>query len=315
MNVLQSLDELAEWRRSLAAPVGVAIGAFDGVHIGHQYLLRTLRDWADEAGGRAVAMTFEPHPLAVLAPSQAPRLLTSLEDKLALFAGLGLDTASVIEFTREFAALTPEEFMRLVIRDVLGASYVIVGFNFTFGAFGRGRPEDLVRAGPELGFETVVAPPVCVGDAYVSSTSIRAAVARGAVEEAAVMLGRPYRLPVAALKTAAGAGDGSHLCNGTADARFAIPRTGVYAGQLKIDGQASEVAVLVDHAGEGGTVKIVSTRRGTPEPGVALWARLSLAPEEVVAHPEAALAAAREKIASLALEDEPAVQVPGKTAL
>jgi len=310
MEILRSLRALGRWRRGFRAPVGVAIGAFDGVHIGHQYLLRTLHEWAQDAGGRAVAMTFEPHPLAVLSPAHAPKLLTSLDDKLALFAGLGLDAAAVIGFTPEFAALTPDEFMQLVIHDVMKASYVIVGFNFTFGALGKGTPNDLVVAGPRLGFETVVAPPVCVGDVCVSSTTIRAAVSRGAVEEAMVMLGRPFWLPLAPFEISAHA-SGLYQAAAAVDSRFAIPKAGVYAARLRMDGRTKAAAVLISRKADTPMAELATRVAGRAEGGIELWARLPVSQEDFARHAREVLAYAEEKLTAMLQEDDRQAEVPG----
>ncbi len=311
MEILRSLRELGRWRRGVRVPVGVAIGAFDGVHIGHQYLLRTLHQWAEDAGGRAVAMTFEPHPLAVISPAHAPKLLTSLDNKLELFAGLGLDAAAVISFTPEFAALTPDEFMQLVIHDVMKASYVIVGFNFTFGALGKGTPDDLVAAGPRLGFETVVAPPVCVGDVCVSSTTIRAAVSRGALEEAMVMLGRPFWLPVApfALSTLEG---GLYRAAAAVDSRFAVPKAGVYAGRLRMEGRSRAAAVLISRKADTPLAELATNVSGQAEDGVELWARLPVSQEDFGRRSGEVLAYSEEKLSAMLQEDERRAEVPGR---
>jgi riboflavin kinase/FMN adenylyltransferase len=179
--------------RPFRSPV-VALGNFDGLHRGHQAILGRTRDLAVALGGDAVAFTFWPHPVAVLAPERAPAMITSLACRLALLRRAGLGGAVVQRFTRGFAALEPEEFVRDVVVGALGASAVVVGYNVTFGRDRRGTPERLAELGREHGFEVHVVPPVTLGERTVSSSAVRRALAAGEVAEAARLLGRPHEL-------------------------------------------------------------------------------------------------------------------------
>ncbi|MBX5464455.1 MAG: bifunctional riboflavin kinase/FAD synthetase [Clostridia bacterium] len=172
----------------------VAIGTFDGVHLGHRELIRRAVERAREEGGEAVALTFWPHPAQVLAPAGAPRLLTGREERARRIASLGVDALFEIPFSPGVASWPAERFVRELLAARLDVRTVVVGYNFTFGRGAEGRPETLRRLGGELGFETVVVEPVCEGGRPVSSSRIRALVAAGEVAEAGRLLGAPFRL-------------------------------------------------------------------------------------------------------------------------
>lgn len=157
----------------------VAIGTFDGVHLGHREVIR---------GGDTV-LTFEPHPLAILHPEATPKLLTPFNIKRDLIAGLGVEELVMIPFDREFAALSPEQFAVDILAGRLGAERVSVGENFRFGKAAKGTP-DFLRSRPE--FETRVVPLVEVSGETVSSSHIRGLVAAGDVQHAAEFLGGPF---------------------------------------------------------------------------------------------------------------------------
>jgi riboflavin kinase/FMN adenylyltransferase len=162
-----------------SGPRHVAIGTFDGVHLGHREVVR----------GSDTVLTFEPHPLAVLHPEATPKLLTPFGIKRDLIAGLGVDELVVIPFDRDFAALTAEQFAVDVLAGRLGAARVSVGENFRFGKGAKGTPEYL-RSRPE--FETRVVPLVEVSGETVSSSHIRGLVLAGDVAHAAEFLGGPF---------------------------------------------------------------------------------------------------------------------------
>lgn len=171
-------------------PLAVAIGNFDGVHLGHQALLQRLNEVAAAQGLKSAVMTFEPHPREFFAPDQAPARLTSLREKLELFAEAGVEYVYVCHFNRRFAAITVEAFMQEILRNALDARAVLVGEDFRFGAGRQGSMQDFVRAG----FNLQSQPQVNLDGKRVSSTAIREALAQGQLVEAARLLGRPYSI-------------------------------------------------------------------------------------------------------------------------
>jgi len=229
MRVLENLRDCA----GLPYPV-VTIGNFDGVHAGHQAVLQLAGERVRLKHGTAIVLTFEPHPLRVLAPGVELKFLNDPEEKLALLDEAGVDVVVRLPFTREFAAQTPEEFMVQVLRDGLGTRELYVGQNFRFGKERCGTIETLRDAGPRLGFTVAAIPPVVVGGAPVSSTRIRDLVQAGAMAEAANLLGRPYRLKGTVVR---GSRRGSDLGFPTANVLppegRVLPPDGVYATQLR----------------------------------------------------------------------------------
>ena len=170
------------------------IGNFDGVHLGHRRILETVVARARESGRPSFAITFEPHPMAVLRPDHAPRRIQTLRPKEEAIEAIGVETLLVVPFTRDLSLMEPEEFVRTLLRDRLGASEVLVGAHFAFGRGKRGDLALLGRLGAECGFTASAVDEVVVDGAPVSSTRIRRALERGAIAEANAMLGREYEL-------------------------------------------------------------------------------------------------------------------------
>ena len=168
----------------------ISIGSFDGVHIGHQAVLTHVVERARSMGVAAVAMTFDPHPIKLLRPGDAPRLLTTLEQRLALIAQTGIETSLVVPFTHRLARMRAADFVRDVLVDRLAVREVYIGDNFRFGADRGGDVGLLTSMGAELGFEAAAAPIVEAEGSVVSSTRVRRAVADGRVEEVVALLGR-----------------------------------------------------------------------------------------------------------------------------
>ena len=170
----------------------VTVGNFDGIHRGHQALVAVAVRDARAAGGTAVVLTFDPHPSAVLSPDRAPSALMTLEQKGEVVAGLGADRLVALPFTPELCRKSAEQFAREVLRGTLGARVVVVGSNFRFGAHRSGDLETLRSLGHDLGFRVHGLDPIFHQGAPISSTRIREALARGAVEAAEELLGRRF---------------------------------------------------------------------------------------------------------------------------
>lgn len=168
----------------------ISIGNFDGVHIGHQAVLRHVVDRARDLGVAAVAMTFDPHPVKLLRPSESPRLLTTLDQRLDLIALTGIDSALVIPFTHRLARMPARNFVRSILVERLAVREIYIGANFRFGADRTGDVDLLRTMGTENGFRAEAAPIVTARGGVVSSSRVREAVATGRVGEARELLGR-----------------------------------------------------------------------------------------------------------------------------
>lgn len=170
----------------------LAIGNFDGVHLGHRALLERLAATARQHGLPAAVMTFEPHPRELFAPEQAPARLTSLREKLALLEGCGIDEVFLLHFSRKLAGLTAQEFVDKILVRGLGVRHLIIGDDFRFG---KGRAGDfamLEAAGRAQGFGVEAMHTIEIGGERVSSSAVRDALGAGDLEHAARLLGRPY---------------------------------------------------------------------------------------------------------------------------
>lgn len=188
MTVLHSISEL----RSVRGPVALAIGVFDGVHRGHQEVIRAALEFAGQHGGSAVVMTFDPHPLRLLRPEAAPNLLCSTSHKLRILAGLGVETVLLCPFDRGFAQTAPRDFIEALARSCQPLGYVSVGYTWRFGRSGAGDIHLLMDQGQKFGFGVYGVPPVRLGGVVVSSTTVRDAVAAGDFGRAREFLGRDY---------------------------------------------------------------------------------------------------------------------------
>lgn len=175
-------------------PVALTIGNFDGVHLGHQAMLRRMEEAARQRGLPACVMTFEPHPREFFAPDQAPTRLTNLREKLELFAEYGVERVYICRFTRQFAAIAAEDFIADMLHRRLRTRWVLIGDDFRFGAKRVGDFVLLSQRGAELGFEVEAMHSVMAADLRVSSTAVREALAAGRMDLARTLLGRPYSI-------------------------------------------------------------------------------------------------------------------------
>ncbi|HEY8346329.1 MAG TPA: bifunctional riboflavin kinase/FAD synthetase [Symbiobacteriaceae bacterium] len=223
----------------------VAIGKWDGVHLGHQTIVRELVAEARRTGGQAVVVGFHPLPMAVLCPDQAPPALQTLAERAEVLAGLGVDVYLALPFTREFASMEPEAFVQDVLLGQLRARQVMVGFNNTFGRGGRGNAETLTRMLGPLGVPVRVFPPVTLEGQAVSSTEIRRFLASGEVEQAARFLGRPFSVDGVVVS---GDRRGQQLGYPTANLQVPegrqLPACGVYVARVTVLEQPSFGDVL-----------------------------------------------------------------------
>ncbi|WP_227766591.1 bifunctional riboflavin kinase/FAD synthetase [Zhaonella formicivorans] len=213
----------------------VALGNFDGIHLGHRKLIAGVVEKAKQTNCSSVVLTFDPHPEQVLFPERPLKLLLSNKKKSELIAQLGVRKLVYLPFDLKLAQLSPEEFVRQVLVQGLNVKSVFVGFNYTFGRKASGTTETLSKLGRELGFELQVIPPVKVKGEIVSSTSIREALEKGRVEKARELLGY---WPVLSGRVVSGQQKGRTIGFPTAnlqvDDNILIPKNGVYASLVKL---------------------------------------------------------------------------------
>jgi len=238
MSGFAAFHSTAEWAARYASSgrrAVLSVGNFDGLHLGHQKILRQVIEHAQAQRAIAGVITFDPHPLKVLRPGQAPPMVETIGQRLERFAAMGLDAALVLHFDRALAALSPEEFVRGVLVEELKTAAVLVGQNFRFGHKQAGNVETLTDLGRRFGFAVHVVDPVVIDGEFVSSTAVRNAVAEGRVAHAARLLGRPFALTGEIVR---GAGRGSAVLFPTlnlAAEQELLPKVGVYATETRVE--------------------------------------------------------------------------------
>jgi len=233
MKVIYGLESLPH-----GCPYPVAtIGNFDGVHLGHQRLMRDLVARAAQTGGTATVITFQPHPLQVLAAGNAPRMLQTLEQRLATLEGLGIALTVVVRFDLEFARISAREFALSILWQKLGLREIYVGPTFAFGHRREGSFNLLKELGEENGFMVGKIPQIQFRGSRVSSTGVRQALMMGQVALARRLLGRPYALEGEVVRgTSLGAGIQVPTANLNTPNEL-VPRRGVYATLFTVDGE------------------------------------------------------------------------------
>jgi riboflavin kinase / FMN adenylyltransferase len=215
------------------SPSALTIGNFDGVHIGHQHLLRKTCDFAKSIGAAPTVLTFDPHPSRVVAPERTPRLLTTIDERCAWMAAEGIEQVLVLPFTLEIARLTPDEFVRDILVTALRAKVVLVGENFRFGHKQSGDTKVLNTLGQQDGFEVCLAEPVTCRGQVVSSSGIRKFLDSGEAGMAWRFLGRPYSITGEVIH---GRGVGSRQTVPTLNLKTSaevLPRNGVYVTRTR----------------------------------------------------------------------------------
>lgn len=225
-------------------PRAVTIGVYDGVHDGHRHVLELLRERAEAFGGLETAVvTFDPHPMRVVAPDRAPRMLTSLEHRIELLAPLGVDLVAVLHFDERVRDLSPAAFAVAVLDEALTARVVVIGGDFRFGRDRTGHVGLLREFGSVHGFETEIVPLVG-GDEPISSTRIRAMVAAGDVAGAAGALQRPHEIRGTVVPgDGRGRTIGIPTANVAVPVEMAVPARGVYAVWSAVVGEPPAPAV------------------------------------------------------------------------
>ena len=218
-------------KRPFRNPV-VTLGNFDGVHLGHQRIFKRVKEEASKIRGQGVVITFEPHPLKVLAPERFSPLLTPFRKKMTLIEKSGIEIVLCIEFSLTFSEISPSQFIKSILVQKVKAKKVIIGYNYRFGKGQEGDAQTLKEAGKVFDFEVEIVEPLRVGQTIVSSSKIRTLIQRGEVEEASKLLGRDY--PIIG-KVVEGEKRGQTLGFPTANLEISdelYPKTGVYAVEV-----------------------------------------------------------------------------------
>jgi riboflavin kinase/FMN adenylyltransferase len=231
MKVTKDLERLSRGD----SPI-VTIGNFDGVHLGHQALLKEIVTKAQGVGGESVVLTFHPHPLVVISPHLEVQFLTTLDEKLSLFEQAGITHAICLEFTSQLAEISPATFVNDILNNRIGVCELCVGTTFRFGKDRAGTIEDLIRLGPGMGFHVTPILPVQNGGEIVSSSTIRKCIREGRVSDARRFLGRQYTIAGVVQKGEQnGVAMGYPTANLPLPADRVIPPNGVYATIATID--------------------------------------------------------------------------------
>jgi len=213
----------------------VALGNFDGVHRGHRLILERTKQEAKKIGGQSLVFTFEPHPLKILHADHCPPLITPFKKKMILIESLGIDVVICATFTKEFATVSPGEFVKTILVDRIGIRKAVVGHNYGFGQGRQGNIGDLKKYARKFGFQVIVVDPIRLGNQIISSSAIRQLIQRGDMEGAAQHLGRHFMVLG---KVIWGTSRGRLLGVPTANVEILnelYPKNGVYAVEVLID--------------------------------------------------------------------------------
>jgi riboflavin kinase/FMN adenylyltransferase len=234
---MKIIDDLTFTREDFSSPV-VTIGSYDGLHLGHQTIIKRVIALARREGGEAIVLTFEPHPAKVLHAELQIPLITPYRKKMILLERLGVDITINLPFTKDIYEMSAEEFIREVVQRRIAPRWVVVGFNFTFGKGRAGTADSLKKMGERLGFKVEIIPPFQVAGEVVSSTRIRELIVEGRIEEANRLMGMDFFIMGTVIHGhARGKGLGFPTANLETNQDL-YPKDGIYAAFATVDGKA-----------------------------------------------------------------------------
>ena len=226
-------------------PLALTIGFFDGVHLGHRYLVSELSELAKKRDFASAVLTFRTHPRQVLHSDYIPSLLTTADEKIALLKDTGVDYVVMTEFTQDLSMLTAQEFMRL-LHDKLNVRCLMIGYDHRFGHNRSEKFEDYVRFGKEIGIEVVQSSPLVIDGINVSSSVVRKTISEGDVAKAAKLLGREYSLAGTVVKGfQVGRTIGFPTANIAYDDSRMLPKDGVYAARVAVDSHLYDAMLYI----------------------------------------------------------------------
>ncbi|MCL6493230.1 MAG: bifunctional riboflavin kinase/FAD synthetase [Ignavibacterium sp.] len=233
MNIFRDIDEIKFDKQTV-----LTLGTFDGIHLGHQQIIKRVIECSEENKLRNLIITFHPHPRKVINPEMQLKLLTTNEEQINILEKLGVQNLLVINFTKEFSQLTPDEFVKNYLVDKIGLSRIVIGYDHHFGKGRGGDVEFLLAAGKKYDFEILQIQPFIIDDEPVSSTKIRAALEAGDINKVNKMLGRYYSFSGVVVE---GDKRGRELGYPTANIKLSdedkmLPQIGIYAVLVEIDG-------------------------------------------------------------------------------
>jgi riboflavin kinase/FMN adenylyltransferase len=242
MKIIRTFEELQAIKKE---PCAIALGTFDGIHLGHQDVIKTAISFVGKQALKSMVFTFSNHPMSSIMPELVPPQLIDNKTKEQLLESMGVDILVNIPFTRHIADISPDDFMTLLER--IGAKVVVVGKNYSYGAGGTANSGTMKAEGPKYGIHVVIRTLLALHGLTISSTQIRKAIADGDLEYAHAMLGRPYSLSGCVIHgDARGRTMGFPTANlDLTNSTFAIPKSGVYAGIVSTEGKRYEALVNV----------------------------------------------------------------------
>lgn len=228
-------------------PTAVALGNFDGIHIGHRSLIESMVEESKRLNLKPSLLLFSNHTRS-LVDKHTPKSITSLEQKLEILEGLGVELVYIMEFDKDIRGLSPADFVEKILIDKMNTELIVVGFDYRFGYKASGDTEDLEKLSKKFNYKLKVIHPIKDGDTVVSSSKIRELIREGRVEEAESFLGRPYSIQG---KVIPGESRGSKLGFPTANIdlthNYVLPKTGVYYSQTKFDGKTYKSATDIGY--------------------------------------------------------------------